>query len=66
MDEKECFYLLSRRYVQRADDRQAEMGLQYMTAETHELARFLAAEIACAVGKERLRGEPIKEEKSDG
>jgi hypothetical protein len=29
-------------YVQRADDRQRSMSLQYTTAETHDLARTIA------------------------
>ena len=36
------FGFLERKYVQRADARQKEMGLQYTTAETHDLARELA------------------------
>lgn len=34
----DLFDFLCRKYVQRADDRQAAMGLQYMHAETHDLA----------------------------
>jgi hypothetical protein len=36
------FNFLCRKYVQRSDDRQKAMGLQYMTAETHGLAEDLA------------------------
>lgn len=36
------FQHLSRRYVQRQDDRQRQMGLQYTTAETHDLADTIA------------------------
>lgn len=32
---------LQAKYVQRADSRQREMGLQYMEAETHDLARTI-------------------------
>lgn len=35
---EEMFEFLCRKYVQRADDRQKRMGLQYTTAETHDLA----------------------------
>ena len=41
--EKAIFEFLCRKYVQRADDRQRSMGLQYMEAETHDLAQELAA-----------------------
>jgi hypothetical protein len=37
--EKEMFTFLSSHYVQRSDARQAEMGLTYTTAETHDLAK---------------------------
>lgn len=36
------FEFLEQKYIQRADARQKEMGLQYMTAETHDLSRELA------------------------
>lgn len=36
------FAFLNRRYVQRADARQKAMGLQYTTAEAHDLALELA------------------------
>lgn len=39
---KTIFDWLTRKYVQRADDRQKAMGLQYTTAETHDLAHELA------------------------
>lgn len=46
--ERAVFDFLCRKYVQRADDRQREMGLTYTVAETHDLAkeltRFLAAQ----------------------
>ncbi len=41
-DEATIFEFLTRKYVQRADARQADLGLQYMEAETHDLARELA------------------------
>lgn len=38
---------LCKKYVQRADDRQKAMGLQYTEAETHDLAReFYKAHVA--------------------
>jgi hypothetical protein len=44
--EQALFDFLNRKYVQRSDVRQKAMGLQYMEAETHdlaaEIARFLA------------------------
>lgn len=39
MKEQEVFAFLNRKYVQRADARQKEMGLQYTEAETHDLAK---------------------------
>lgn len=39
--EEQIFAFLCRKYVQRADSRHREMGLQYMEAETHDLARAL-------------------------
>lgn len=46
--EARLFAFLARTYRQTADERQKAMGLQYTTAETHDLARtvagFLAAE----------------------
>lgn len=38
-DEDVWFDYLRRKYVQCSDKRQKEMNLQYMTAETHDLAR---------------------------
>ena len=40
--EKEIFAFLIRKYVQRADERQKAMDLQYMEAETHDLAAEIA------------------------
>ncbi len=37
--ENRAFLFLLRKYVQSADDRQRAMGLQYTTAETHDLAK---------------------------
>ena len=37
-----AFQFLARKYVQRADDRQKLMGLQYTSAETHDLANEIA------------------------
>jgi hypothetical protein len=39
---EDVFDFLCERYVQRADERQKIMGLQYTTAETHDLAEQLA------------------------
>lgn len=33
------FDFLNRKYIQQADIRQRAQGLQYMTAETHDLAK---------------------------
>lgn len=41
--EDDLFAFLCHKYVQRQDDRQKAMGLQYTTAETHDLARTLTA-----------------------
>jgi hypothetical protein len=43
------FQFLSRKYVQRADERQRSMGLQYMEAETHDLAAEIARLIQAAL-----------------
>lgn len=40
--EADIFAFLCRKYVQRADERQMGLGLQYMSAETHDLATALA------------------------
>jgi hypothetical protein len=40
--DKEVFKFLTQKYVQSADSRQKSMGLQYMTAETHDLSWQLA------------------------
>lgn len=40
--EAELLVFLNRKYVQHAGERQRAMGLKYMTAETHDLARELA------------------------
>ena len=50
---EQLFSFLNRKYVQRADDRQRAMGLQYMEAETHDLARELAALRALSQAGER-------------
>lgn len=41
-NEEIIFSRLSAKYVQRADERQKAMGLQYTTAETHDLACFIS------------------------
>jgi hypothetical protein len=38
---KNIFTFLDEVYVQSADARQKDMGLQYMTAETHDLAKIM-------------------------
>ncbi len=43
VSEKAIFEFLCRKYVQRSDQRQKAMGLQYTEAETHDLAQELAA-----------------------
>lgn len=40
--EDELFTFLHQKYVQRADERQKAMGLIYMEAETHDLAKEIA------------------------
>lgn len=40
--EDEIFGMLTRIYVQQADNRHKAKGLQYMTAETHDLAKTMA------------------------
>lgn len=39
MNEPAILEWLCKKYVQRADDRQKALGLQYTEAETHDLAR---------------------------
>lgn len=43
------FEFLCRKYVQRADYRQKKLGLQYTSAETHDLAEELAKWISTNV-----------------
>ena len=50
------FDFLCRKYVQRADERQKSMGLQYTEAETHDLARQIATLL------ERLTSSEVTEE----
>jgi hypothetical protein len=40
--EDDIFGILTRIYVQQADNRHKAKGLQYMTAETHDLAETMA------------------------
>ena len=42
LDAQRIFDFLSEKYVQRSDARQRALGLQYMDAETHDLAEELA------------------------
>lgn len=39
MKEQDVLAFLNRKYIQRADERQKQMGLQYTEAETHDLAK---------------------------
>lgn len=47
--EQALFAWLTRKYVQESDERQHALGLQYTTAETHDLAAELAAYIQGAI-----------------
>lgn len=48
--EQQVFEYLCHKYVQRSDERQARMSLQYTTAETHdlavEIAKFIREEVS--------------------
>ena len=44
--ENQIFEWLLRKYVQRADTRQRSLGLVYMEAETHDLAKEIARCVA--------------------
>jgi len=54
--EAEWFQWLCRKYVQRADDRQRSMGLQYTEAETHNLAAEIAKHESAALDRYRAAG----------
>ena len=43
---RDLFDFLCRKYVQRSNERQQSMGLQYTEAETHDLAKEIARFIA--------------------
>lgn len=45
LSEDDWFSWLCLKYVQRADERQRKMGLQYTEAETHDLASEIAKHI---------------------
>ena len=47
------FDWLCLKYVQRADTRQESMGLQYMEAETHDLAEEIAARFEAELTAQR-------------
>lgn len=51
--EGDAFAVLCRTYVQRADDRQRAMGLQYTEAETHDLAKVMERYARAAAQAER-------------
>ena len=53
--------VLMRTYTQTADKRQKEMGLSYMHAETHDLARFMAVFAVTVLNMNKLN-EPANEE----
>lgn len=48
---------LTRKYVQRADPRQKEMGLSYTTAETDDLAAAMAAFTLQMMSEIKNRGQ---------
>lgn len=54
--ERDLFALLCKKYVQRSDERQTAMGLQYTTAETRDLARTIARFLTLRAKPE---GEPV-------
>jgi hypothetical protein len=59
------FEYLANRYVQRADQRQFSMGLQYTEAETHDLAdevmKYLHARALAVAKMEEREGTDIEE-----
>jgi hypothetical protein len=59
------FEYLANRYVQRADQRQFSMGLQYTEAETHDLAdevmKYLHARALAFAKMEEREGTDIEE-----
>lgn len=59
MDEDFWFAALCRKYVQSADARHREMGLQYMEAETHDLAKEIVKLVRSELAKHL--NEQIKE-----
>jgi hypothetical protein len=54
--ERDLFALLCKKYVQRCDERQTAMGLQYTTAETRDLARTIARFLTRRL---KTEGEPV-------
>lgn len=56
--ERALFAFFCRKYVQRSDDRQRSMGLQYTEAETHDLAKETARFIADRLATLTKPGEP--------
>lgn len=67
--EDQIFAYLTRIYVQQADDRQKRMGLQYTTAETHDLAKTMARYIesreTCAdrIGTLEIQAARLRDER---
>lgn len=59
MKEQEVFAFLNRKYVQRADERQKKMGLQYTEAETHDLAEEI--HVNCIAPLRELLEEVLSE-----
>lgn len=55
-DEEQIFAWLNRKYVQRADERQRSMNLQYMEAETHDLSASLHRWLLAAAPASPLPG----------
>lgn len=55
-DEEQIFAWLNRKYVQRAEERQRSMNLQYMEAETHDLSASLHRWLLAAAPASPLPG----------
>jgi len=64
-DEEQIFAWLNRKYVQRAEERQRSMNLQYMEAETHDLSASLHRWLLAAAPASPLPGgglEPLSDD----
>jgi hypothetical protein len=53
--EAELFVFFNRKYVQSSNERQRAMHLQYMEAETHDLAKEVARFIASLTDETKVR-----------